>query len=136
MPDVMIIKLDTLAVPAQHAMSAKTRVELIFPSLSLEKKGGKISSNSYLLEDGSFGRMGREVSAFIIITGKHASSVLVYHHLSVVTLVQRSIAMAAVAILFSYWVDASMTSNFDIRRQILTLGVKMANMRPFHFEHF
>ena len=41
MPDVMIIKLDTLAVPAQHAMSAKTRVELIFPSLSLEKKEAK-----------------------------------------------------------------------------------------------
>ena len=80
----MIIKLDTLAVPAQHAKSAKTRVELIFPSLSLEKKGGKISSNSYLLENGRFGRTGREVSAFIIITtGKHAGSVLVYHHLSV-----------------------------------------------------
>ena len=41
LPDVMIIKLDTLAVPAQHAMSAKTRVELIFPSLSLEKKEAK-----------------------------------------------------------------------------------------------
>jgi len=84
LPVVKIIKLDTLAVPTQHAMSAKTKVELILPSLSLEKKGGRISSNSYLFENGRFGRMGREVSAFIIITtGKHAGSVLVYHHLSV-----------------------------------------------------
>ena len=35
---VMVIKLVTLAVPA---MCAKTRVELIFPSLSLEKKEAK-----------------------------------------------------------------------------------------------
>ena len=33
----MMIKLDTLAIPAQHAMSTKSRVELIFPSPSLEK---------------------------------------------------------------------------------------------------
>ena len=46
--DVMIIKLDTLAVPAQHAMSAKTRVEQIFTSLSLEKKEAKsVSTLAY-----------------------------------------------------------------------------------------
>ena len=44
LPDVMIIKLDTLAVPAKHAMSAKTRVELKFPSPFLEKKETKSAS--------------------------------------------------------------------------------------------
>ena len=80
----MIIKLDTLAVHAKHAMSANTRVELNFPSPFLEKKGGKIDSNSCILENGKFGRMGTEASLFIIITtGKHAGSILVYHHLPV-----------------------------------------------------
>ena len=64
--------------------SAKTRVELNYPSPSLEKKGGKVSSNSYILENGMFDRMGMEVSVFIIITtGKHAGSVLVYRHVPV-----------------------------------------------------
>ena len=34
---VMKIKRDTLAIPTQHTMSAKARVELIFPFPSLEK---------------------------------------------------------------------------------------------------
>ena len=38
---VMITKLDTWAVPAKQAMSAKTRVELNFPSPSHEKKEAK-----------------------------------------------------------------------------------------------
>ena len=37
------------------------------------------------MENGRFGRMGRAVSVFIIITtGKHAGSVLVYYHLPVI----------------------------------------------------
>ena len=37
----MIVKLVTLAILAKHAMSAKIRVELNFPSPSLEKKEAK-----------------------------------------------------------------------------------------------
>ena len=78
----MIIKLDTLADPAKHAMSAKTRVELSFPSPSLKKGGNKTSFNSYIWENGRFGQMGREASLFIIITtGKNAG---IYHHLAVI----------------------------------------------------
>ena len=51
----MIIKLDTLAVPAKHAMSAKTRVELGVPSPSLKKEGNKARFNSYIWENGRFG---------------------------------------------------------------------------------
>ena len=36
---VMIIKLDTLAVPAKHAMLAKTRVEQSFPPFLPLKEG-------------------------------------------------------------------------------------------------
>jgi len=44
----MIIKLDTLAVPAKHTMSAKTRVELKIISHSLEKKEAKsVSTLTY-----------------------------------------------------------------------------------------
>ena len=84
MPDVMIIKLDTLVVTAKHALSAKIRVELSFPSPSLEKKEENSVPTLKYLGNGRFGHMGREVSLFIIITtGKHAGSVLVYHHLPV-----------------------------------------------------
>jgi len=58
LPDVMIIKLDTLAVPVKLTMSAQTSVEINVPSPSLEKKEEKISSNSYMWENGRFGRMG------------------------------------------------------------------------------
>ena len=44
----MTITLDTLAVPANYALSAKYRVELIFPSPSLEKKEVKsVSTLTY-----------------------------------------------------------------------------------------
>ena len=42
--NVMIIKLDTLAVPAKHAIDAKTWVKLSFPPPL--KRRGKISFNS------------------------------------------------------------------------------------------
>ena len=38
MPDVVTMKLDTLAVLAKHAMYAKTKVGVIFPSPTFEKK--------------------------------------------------------------------------------------------------
>ena len=44
-----MFKLDTLAVPAKHAMSAQTRVERMFFSPYFEKKEAKISFNSYFL---------------------------------------------------------------------------------------
>ena len=56
LPDVMIIKFcyliqikDTFAVTAKHAMTAKTRMELNFSSLSLEKKEAKsVSTLTYV----------------------------------------------------------------------------------------
>ena len=42
MPEDMIVKLDTFAVPAKHAVSAKIQVELDFPSPFLEKKKAKL----------------------------------------------------------------------------------------------
>ena len=60
----MTIKLDTMAVPANHAMSVKTRVELNFPSPSLEK-GEAIFFNSYKCKNGRLGQKGREVYLFI-----------------------------------------------------------------------
>ena len=78
-----------MAVPAKHAMSAKTRVELIFPSLSLEKKEAKsVPTLTYWKMAGLAewaGTLSYTLSAFIIITtGKHAGSVLVYYHLPVI----------------------------------------------------
>ena len=80
LPEVMMIKF--LAVPAKHAMSAQTRVELNFPSPSLEKKEAKsVSTLTYGKMAGLAKWAGR--FPYFNITGKHAGSVLVYHHLSV-----------------------------------------------------
>ena len=70
----MMIKLDSLAVLAKPAMSAKIRVKINCHSPSIEKKG-EISFNSYICEHVRFGQ---KVSLFIVITkGKYADSVLI-----------------------------------------------------------
>ena len=53
------------------------------------------------MENGKFGRMGREAPLFIIITaGKHAGSVLDYHHLSVSQIVTHSSMLVSSSFLF------------------------------------
>ena len=76
-----------MAVPAKYAMSAKSRVELNFPSLSLEKKEAKSVSTLANGKMAGLAEWAGKVSLFIIITtGKCAGSILVYHHLPVICL--------------------------------------------------
>ena len=82
----MIIKLDSLAVPAKHAMSAKTRVELKFPSPSLEKRKQNqlhflLMGKWQVLPSGQGG-----VPLYYHSDRQTTGNVLDYHHLSVLCL--------------------------------------------------